>query len=84
MVKTQEIKHKISTFPKKNEIGFTDLELIELLKLFPNIHMDKFNDSLIGNTCQIIDKEIINYIWDVEKAIICGLENRDLTNAEWD
>lgn len=74
----------IYKYPTKSEYGFTDKEIKELLTLFPNINMEKFNDALMGNTCMIIDNEIITYHCDIDKAIRCGVENRNLTQAEWD
>ena len=46
--------------------------------------MNKFDDAMRGNTCMIIDDEIIHYHCDVYNAIICGSQNRNLNGWEWD
>jgi hypothetical protein len=74
----------LTNFERKHPEGFTNLELEELLKQFPTINVDKFYSALFGNTCMVIDDEIINYPWDVEVAISCGLSNRDINNIEFD
>ena len=80
-----EADKAVSEFKTKNEEGFTNDEMKELLKNnFEGINMDKFYNAMMGNTCMVIGDEIINYHCDVEKALRCGLENRDLTIGEWD
>lgn len=64
--------------------GFINTEIEEILKLYPNINMDKFNDAMMGNTCMLRDNNIINYHCDIYNAIISGVENRKLTIGEWD
>lgn len=74
----------VYNFPTKNEHGFIKSEIDELLKDYPNLNMDRFNDAMIGNTCMVIDNEIIIYHCDVLKALRCGIENRGLTFEEFD
>lgn len=81
---TQNIHDIVYNFKTKNEQGFTKSEIEELLKEFPNINMEKFSNAFIGNTCMLIDDEIITYHCDVEHALYCGIENRDLNIWEWD
>lgn len=77
--------HKlVYEFKTKHKQGFTQDERFEILKNFPNINMDKFYDALRGNTSMVIGGQGITYHCDIEKAIICGIENRDLTVSEWD
>lgn len=71
-------------FKTKHKEGFTNKEIEELLKQYPDINMEKFNDAMMGNTCMMKDGELINYPCDVEKAIRCGVENRELNSFEWD
>lgn len=74
----------ISKYPTKNKEGFVYLEILDLIKNFNPFNREKFEDALIGNTCLLINNEIIYYRWDVEKAVICGIENRNLKVYEWD
>lgn len=78
------IKKVVNSFKTKNKEGFTESELKEFLKSYPEVNMDKFNNAMMGNTCMVIDNEIINYHCDVELALRCGLENRDPRPLEWD
>lgn len=64
--------------------GFTYSEINELLKYYPNINTDKFNSCLYGISCSIVNEEIVIYKHDVKLALICGIENRDLTEFEFD
>jgi len=75
---------EIYEFKTRYEQGFTNEEVKELLKSYPNINMDKFNDALMGNTCQVIDGNIIMYHCDISAALKCGIENRGLKPEEWD
>lgn len=79
-----ELEKLVYSYPTKYDIGFTDEEQQLLLKKFPNINMDKYNNAMMGNTCQMRGNKIISYHQDVYHALLCGLENRDLTIAEWD
>jgi hypothetical protein len=78
------IKEKVYGYKTKHKQGFVQLEINELLKDFPGINMEKFNDALRGNTCMVIKGEIIQYHCDIEKALYCGVENRNLRLSEWD
>lgn len=78
------IKEKVFSFPTKHKEGFVQSEIVTLLKDYPDIDMDKFNSALAGNTCMVKDDKIIYYHWDIEKALICGIEKRNLRNYEWD
>ena len=46
--------------------------------------MDKFYDALMGIICMVKNNEIITYHCDIEKALRCGIENRNLNIWEWD
>jgi hypothetical protein len=78
------IKEKVYNYPTKHREGFLQSEIEELLKEYPNIDMEKFNSSLWGNTCMIKDDEMVQYHCDIEMALLCGIEKRDLRNYEWD
>ncbi len=79
------IKDEIYSFPTESKYGFNPKEIKDFLANYPNINMDKFNNAMFGNTCMINERdEIITYHCDILKAIICGIENRELTIEEWD
>jgi len=87
-IKTLCSKHYIepifNKFETKNKEGFTESEIEGLLKNYPGINMDKFNDAIFGNTFAVIDDEMIIYHCDVISALYCGVENRDQRIDEWD
>lgn len=80
----ENIREKVYNFKTKNKEGFVQSEIDTLLKDYPEINMDKFNSALIGLTCIVIHDETITYHSDIDKALRCGVENRDLSNYEWD
>jgi len=80
----ENIREKVYSFKTKNKEGFVQSEIDTLLKEYPNINMDKFNNALRGNTCMMVDNEIVMYHCDIEKALICGIKNRNLGIGEWD
>ena len=80
----KEIRRVVYNFKTKNKEGFVQSEIDKLLSDYKGINMDKFNSAIYGNTCMIIDGEIVTYHCDVEMALICGIEGRDLTGWEWD
>lgn len=72
-------------YPTKSKHGFIQAEINSLLSWFPTINIEKFDDAMMGNTCMLNeDDQVINYRCDVYQALRCGLENRDLTLAEFD
>jgi hypothetical protein len=81
----KQLKDLVYNYPTKHEQGFIRAELQDILSKFPDIRMDKYNDAMMGNTCMLdkIDGVII-YHCDVYKAILCGIEDRNLTLNEWD
>ena len=80
-----EIYNKVYNYKTKHKEGFIDSEIEDLIKDYPGINMKKFNDAMMGNTCMMSDdNKMIIYHCDVNNAIRCGVENRDLTLGEWD
>lgn len=80
-----QIEEIVYNFPTESKFGFTNIEIKNLLEEFENVNIQKFNNAMFGNTCMSNDRgEIVSYHRDVLKAVICGLENRDLTLSEWD
>ena len=83
-MKADKLKSKVDNFKTEYPQGFIQSEITELLKDYPDINMDKFNDAMYGNTCMVIDNKIVTYHCDVELALRCGIENRDMKVDEWD
>jgi len=80
----ENLRDKVYNFKTKSEYGFTQAEMDTLLKDYPDIKMDKFNNAMMGNTCMVIDDEVINYHCDVLTALRCGIEDREMTFGEFD
>lgn len=78
------IEETVKSFKTNSEFGFTNEEIVELLKLYPTVDIEKFNNALVGITCMVIEGEMIIYHCDVISALYCGLENRELRSWEWD
>jgi len=74
----------VNTFPTRSKLGFTTKEQEKLLKLFPNINKEKYNDALMGITCTIIHEEPVIYHCDIITALKCGTQNRNIKHYEWD
>lgn len=84
MNETENIREKVYNFKTKNKQGFVKTEIDTLLKDYPDINMDKFNDALMGITVMMVNKEMVIFHCDIEKALRCGIENRGLYAEEWD
>lgn len=78
------IHEKVYNFPTKYKEGFVQSEVELLLKDYPDIDIEKFNSALMRNSCKVKDNEVIQYHHDIEKALICGIEKRNLSFYEWD
>jgi len=79
-----KIYQDIYNFKTKNKEGFVKDEIEKLLEKYSNINKEKFNDALCGITCIKIDDEFVIYHCDIEKALRCGIENRNLHGYEFD
>jgi hypothetical protein len=62
------ITERVNTYPTKYEYGFIKAEIEDLLKEYP-IDIERFNLSMMGHTCMLIDNETIWYHCDIIKAI---------------
>lgn len=71
-------------FKTKYKEGFVQSELADLLKYLPNIDLDMFNYALMGNTCIIKNDEMIHSRSDIQKALVCGIEKRNLRLYEFE
>lgn len=80
----ENIYNIVYNYQTKYKHGFIRSEIQEILDMFPNINKSKFDDALFGITAMIIDNNMIIYHCDIEKALHCGLENRELRSYEWD
>jgi hypothetical protein len=79
------IDREVNEYPTKYPEGFIPSELADIKSRFPNINEEKFNDALYGITCMTSPEgDTIIYHRDIEIALRCGIENRNLTTGEWD
>ena len=66
----------------KHPKGFNDIELGKIkdriIRIFPGFNNLKFEEAMFGNTCMIVDNKMVYYHCDVENALLCGIEGRDL------
>jgi hypothetical protein len=62
------ITERVNTYKTKYEYGFIKAEIETLLKEYP-IDIERFNLSMMGHTCMLIDNETIWYHCDIIKAI---------------
>tara|TARA_R110001606_G_scaffold134259_1_gene270598 strand:- start:15122 stop:15385 length:264 start_codon:yes stop_codon:yes gene_type:complete len=82
-----EVNVYINKFKTKHKQGFIPSEcehVIEYFKSKYKFNMDKYYKAMYGNTCMVIDGEIITYQCDITLGIKCGIENREQTVEEWD
>jgi len=80
----KELHDYIYKFPTKYDVGFLPEELQEVIDKFPQMDMKKWDDAMMGNTCQMREGKLVIYHCDVLVAVRCGLEKRDQTLMEWD
>lgn len=74
----------VYSFKTRYKEGFTNEEIVEILKMFPNLDLRKFYDTLYGITCMFKGNDIITCHSDILKALVCGAEKRGLRPREWD
>jgi len=85
MLFNKKLKELVYNYPTKHKEGFLAEEQKDLLSKFPNVNMDKYYDALNGITCMADETgQFIIYHCDILQALICGIENRDMTSFEWD
>lgn len=85
----REILQKVvSEYKTQYEYGFTKFEMEEVKSAvkehYPNFNEEKYNSCFYGNTCMFIDGNIITYHTDLITALLCGIENRNMKNYEFD
>ena len=74
----------VYNYPTRHQMGFTNSEIEEVLKNFPKLNKEFYNNALFGTTYMIIDNEHITYHCDIENAIVCGLKNTNIGGIKWD
>jgi hypothetical protein len=79
-----DVAKTVDEFPTIHKEGFMNDEIETLLLKYPKLNRDKFENALRGITCIVREGKAILYHCDIEKAILCGIEKRDLYNFEWD
>lgn len=75
---------KLSYYKQTSEFGFTRAEIRSIIDDHDEIDEDAFMDALTGCTGIVDEEHFITFDCDVEKAIQCGLEGRELHSWEWD
>jgi len=80
----KKLEELVYNYPTEYKEGFMWEEENKLLEKFPDIKMDRYTNAMRGNTCMVKNGHIITYHCDILKALVCGIEDRDLTVLEWD
>lgn len=80
----EDLSKLVYGWKTKYKEGFMPNELEKIVDMFPQLHMNKYNSAMLGNTCTMHEGNFCIYHCDVLHALRCGLEDRDLTFAEWD
>jgi|688.fasta_scaffold878164_2 hypothetical protein len=73
----------IKNSKRKYEVGFTSDEIVTML-VDNDIDPDKFYTALGVNTITMIDGNFVTYFWDIERALDCVINDRDMDITEWD
>jgi hypothetical protein len=81
---SKSVYQLVYNYPTKYKMGFTNSEIQDLLKNFPNMNRQYYDNALFGTTCTMIDGEMITYHCDIENAIICGLKGTNIGGIKWD
>jgi hypothetical protein len=77
-------QERVYGYPTKNKEGFIKSEIEDLLKNYPDIDIEKFDDAFMGITCMMIDNELVIYHCDILTALRCGIEKRKMRSWEMD
>jgi hypothetical protein len=64
--------------------GFLQTEIDTLLLNYPSINREKFDDALFGVTGIVKDGDFVFYHHDVQVALRCGINNRNIDPNIWD
>lgn len=78
------VEELLERYPRIHQHGFTHGEMEHILKFFPKINMEAYNNAMMCNTGMIIENDFITYPTDFRTGLFCGLEGREATIGEWD
>jgi hypothetical protein len=87
MSSTEEVWDYVESFKTIHRQGFVISEIHQIIEHFSSkykLNMDKYYGAMRGNTCMVINEEIITYHCDLGLALCCAIENREQTVDEWD
>lgn len=68
----QELYDFVYNYKTKHSMGFTLHEMQEALSKHPDVNKSKVDEALYGNTCAMIDGDIIHYHCDLLNALVAG------------
>jgi hypothetical protein len=74
------LEHMVYCYPSKYGLGLIREELKGILDTFGVDH-DEFNEEFIGNTCALIDGNVIMYHHDILKVIRIIGYKKELNDA---
>lgn len=80
----ENLTNYVYDYPTKYPMGFTDKEVKEIASKFPRMNKEKFDDALMCITCTSVDNETVIFHCDIETALRCGLQDRGMTQTEFD
>lgn len=80
----KKVNEVVYNYPSKYTEGLTIDEIGEILKEFPSVSLEDFKEKLGVVTAIVKDYEVVTYRDDVELAIRCCLENREVKGFEFD
>lgn len=81
----EKIQKFVYEYKTKHSKGFTPEEIEDVKTRYPKINDEKFDSALMGITGRVYGGGVfVIYHCDVLKAIVCGLENRELNEFEFD
>jgi len=84
-LKVEDVDSYVNNYITSFELGFTQTELQIILHTHNNINEKAFWKAMLGNTLGSSPNGIpLYYPGDVITAIKCGIDNRNITQEEWD
>lgn len=74
----------LDNFTRKYKVGYTNDEVMQIFEGLINADEKIFFDCLNGVTATEIAGRILFYQIDIDNAIKCSIEKRNLKDYEWD
>lgn len=65
----------VNGYPRIYNKGLKNSEVIEIAELFEDLDQKMFDSWMTGNACAVHNGDTINYLHDVERALVAGLKN---------